>query len=640
MLMISRRPAAMLRLSATATVTAAALLGALPAFAQDAPKDDADEVMVADAKRTDIVVTASGVPQAPETVGQAITVIDRATIEQRQTPVLSDLLATTPGVTVSRNGGVGGFTAVRIRGAEGEQTLTLIDGVRVNDPSSPGGGFDFANLLSASVERVEVLRGPNSVPWGSQAIGGVVNVITQRPTEQLTARANVEYGDYDTVFASGGVSGGKGPVSASLTGGYLRTDGVSAYAPGREADGYRQYGATGRVEVALASNLRLDLRGYYAASRTELDGFPPPTYAFADDREFSKAQELYGYAGLHADFMNGRFRNTVAFAIADINRDNYDRDSGPAPIYLYRGRSERYTYQGDLDLIDAVRVVAGVEHEETRFDDGSDFLSRGVTSAYGELILTPVERLTVTGGVRYDDDDAFGDHVTWGANAVYTLPTDTSLRASYAEGFKAPTLYQLYAPFYGTPTLKPESARSYDLGIEQRLVGGRIVASLTWFHRDTRNQIDFDLGTFTYGNIDRARAKGVEFALAVKPVAALTVTGEYSFIDSENLSADNYGNQLARRPRQTVSLSADYRLPFGLSVGATVLNVGNSYDDAGNFTRLKGYTLAGIRAELPIDKRLSVYGRIDNLFDEKYQTVANYGTLGRAAYGGIRVKLD
>lgn len=607
-------------------VSAAAV--SAPAFAQDLDR------------HSDIVVTASGVEQDAETTGQAVTIIDRETIEQRQTVAISDLLSTTPGVTVTRNGGLGTVTSVRLRGAEGDQTLVLIDGVRVNDPSAPGGGFDFANLLSASVERIEVLRGPDSVPWGSQAIGGVVNIMTQRPTEGLQARGNVEYGDMDTLFATGGLSGSAGKVSGALTGGYLRTDGISAFDGGAENDGYRQYGASGRVEVAFTPNLKLDLRGYWADSRTDIDGFPAPLYAFADTREYSTAQELYGYAGLHADFSEGRFRNTLAFQIADINRDNLDRDVGPDPIFLNRGRSERYTYKGDIRPLDRVRLIVGAEHEELRFSDGTDRFARGVTSVWGEIIVTPVDRLTVTGGVRYDDDDAFGGNTTFSANAAYTLPTGTTLRGSYAEGFKAPTLYQLYAPFYGTPTLEPETAKSWDAGVTQRLIGDELVATATYFHRTTRNQIDFDLLTFTYSNIARTRGEGVELGLVLRPTSAFTVAGSYSYIDSQNRSAGFEGNDLARRPRHAVSMSADYRFGFGLALGGTVQVVGDSFDDAYNSVRLDGYTLASVRAELPLNERLSLYGRLENAFNERYQVVSGYGTIGRAAYGGVRVRFD
>jgi vitamin B12 transporter len=598
-----------------------------------------------DQTRTDIIVTATGVPQAPETIGQAVTVIDRQTIEQRQTVALSDLLATTPGVTVSRNGGLGALTAVRIRGAEDSQTLTLIDGVRVNDPSSPGGAFDFANLLAGSIDRVEVLRGPNSVPWGSQAIGGVVNVTTMQPGYGLQARGNVEYGSFDTVFANGGVSGKSGIVSASLNAGYLKTNGISTAASGTEPDGYRQFGATGRVQIAFTDNISLDLRGYYAHSKVDIDGFAfVPPYLPVDDAEYGKTQELYGYAGLNADFLNGRFHNRIAFTIADINRDNYDPSfSTTTPSFLARGRSERYQYQGDFQVIEQVRLVAGVEHETTRFNDGSLFKSRGVTSFYGEAILSPIDRLTITGGVRYDDDSAFGGHTTWGANAVYTLPTETTIRASFAEGFKAPTLYQLYGPFgLGNKDLKPETARSYDIGIEQKLIGNTVSASATWFHRDTTNQIDYDQGTFRYGNIDRARAEGVEIALNMRPSSTLTLSAAYSFIDAKNRApADvDFGNDLARRPHQSVSASIDWKTPIGLGVGATVLTVGDSFDDAANLNRLDGYAIVGLRADFPIGDKFSVYGRVDNLFDEQYTVVRGYNTPGRAAYGGIRLKFN
>ena len=554
--------------------------------------------------------------------------------------MLSDILATTPGVTVSRNGGVGTVTSVRIRGAEGDQTLVLIDGVRVNDPSSPGGGFDFAHLLTPALERVEILRGPNSVPWGSQAIGGVVNVITQRPTDRLQARGAVEYGGLDTVFANAGVSGAQGILSGALNAGYLKTDGVSAYAGGTEDDGYEQFGASGRVEAVLAPNVTLDLRAHYADSETDIDGFPAPTYVFADTREYSTSQELSAYAGLKADLLEGRFRNTVSVQYSDIDRDTFDRDLGGDALYLSRGRSERYAYKGDLQATDAVRLVFGLEQEDLSFSDGFDSFDRGVSSVWGEAIVTPLEGLAVTGAVRHDDDDAFGGNTIYAANAAYRLSTGTTLRASYAEGFKAPTLYQLYAPFYGTPGLDPESAESWDLGVEQSWLGGRVTAGLTWFTRDTTNQIDFDLVTYTYSNIARTKADGVELTLAAEPIDGLIVSGAYSHIDTENRSAGFEGNRLARRPESSASLSADYRFANDLSVGATVLAVGDSFDDAANMVALDGHTLVGVRAELPVTQAVSVYGRVENLFDEDYQTVANYGSIGRVATVGVRFRLN
>lgn len=596
----------------------------------------------------DVVVTATRSEQNRRETGQAVTIISRDEIERRQTVAVSDLLATTPGVTVTRNGSVGGFTGVRIRGAEAEQTLVVIDGIRVNDPSSPGGGFDFANLLSASVERIEVLRGPNSVPWGSQAIGGVVNVITTQPTEDVRFRGGVEYGYADQLFANAAVSGKRGPVSAALTGGYLRTDGISSAASGSERDGYRQYGASGRLGVEVADGIGLDLRGYYADSRTEIDGNADAApYLPIDDDQFSKAQELYGYAGLRADFADGRFRNRVAFTIADINRDNFGATERE-PLFLGRGRSERYEYQGDFRPVDQLRLVAGVEHEDSRFLSrtfgafaGEDDAKVGITSAYGQLIAKPLRVLTVTGGVRYDDHERFGSETTLGGDAALALDGGTTLRLSYGEGFKVPTLFQLYGGFVGNEELRPERARNYGAGVEQSFLGGRASVGATYFRRRTRDQIDFDLGTFTYGNIARTRAEGVELELALRPVDALTVSANYSYIGNQNRSpGPNFGNDLARRPRQTVSVNADYRLPFGLGVGGTVTHVADSFDDAANTVRLDGYVLASVRAELPVGEQVALYGRVENLLDANYRTVRGYGTYGRAAYGGVRVRLD
>lgn len=605
-------------------------------------------------KRNDIVVTATGVAQPADEAGQAVTIITRADLDRRQTVSLSDYLATTPSVAVARSGPVGSQTSVRIRGAEAEQTLVLIDGVRVNDPSSPGGAFDFGNLLAGSIARVEVLRGADSVPWGSQAIGGVVNIVTQRPTAGLQARASAELGYADTLNANAAVSGKIGPVSAALTGGLFRSDGISAAADGTERDGYKQAAGSGSIAVALAPGIGIDLRGYYAHSRLDLDGYPAGV--FADDDEFSKVQEIDGYAGLHADFADGRARNRIAFTIGDINRDNYNPVAGAAPIYFYRGRSERYEYQGDFRPLDEVRVVAGAEHEDSRYFDGVRGASTGVTSEYGELIVTPVAPLTLTGGIRHDDHDAYGSHMTYGVDAALALHTGTTLRASYGEGFKAPTLYELYSD-YGTASLRPESAKSYDLGIEQVLLDGAARASVTYFHRDTRNQIDFrscapgevtDPGSIcfdrpygTYANIDRARARGVEFALALRPVDALRIDASYTYTHAENRTPGaRFGSDLARQPRDVASVSADYRLPVGLSVGGTILMVGDSFDYAAPDPRLDGYVLASLRAELPITDGVSLYGRIENLFDAHYQTIATYGSYGRAAYGGIRLRFE
>jgi vitamin B12 transporter len=599
----------------------------------------------------EIVVTSARVPQSATETGQAVTVIDRDLIEQRQAVIVSDLLAQTPGVGFSRNGGVGGFTGLRLRGAEAEQTLVLIDGVKVNDPSSPGGGFDFANLLADNIERIEVLRGPNSVPWGSQAIGGVVNIVTARPTAEPSLTTRIEGGSFGTAQAVTNGSFTAGPVAASLGGGYFTSDGISAARVGSERDGYERYAANGRVEVSLSNTIAIDLRGFYDRGRTELDGFPAPAFTLADTPELSTIQELFGYAGIRATF--GPLASRAAFTIADVNRDNFDAP-GTAPSFIARGRVQRFEYQGDLKAADWARLVFGAESERSLFGDGASVFRTGIDSLWGELILKPVAALTLTGGVRYDDHRDFGGHTSLGGNAALDLG-GTIVRASYAAGFKAPTLFQLRSDF-GNPDLRPETARSIDLGVEQRLAGDVLSGSVTWFHRRTRNQIDFtpcreDIAICadgarpfgTYDNVARARASGVEATVDIRPTARLRINAAYTWLNAENRTPGNpdFGKTLLRRPKSSLALNADWKAPFGLSLGGTLRQVSDSADrDAfGNRVRLDGYVLADLRAAFPVSERFEIYGRIENLFDARYETVLDYNTAGRAAYAGVRMRL-
>jgi vitamin B12 transporter len=617
-----------------------------PAWAQEKAKDPVDITdrgycCVASPTRTDIIVTAIGSRQFPEVTGQALTILSDRQIEGRQSVSIADLLATTPGITVSRNGGPGKATAVRIRGAEDSQTLTLIDGVRVNDPSSPGGAFDFGNLLSGNIKRIEVLRGPNSVPWGSQAIGGVVNIVTAPASSDFSGTARAEYGFKNSTQFVGNVSDTFGLISASLGGGYFKDDGISVFKDGLERDGYRQYAANGKVGVALSENFDLDFRASYANSKTQLDGFPPPFYGFADTPEFSTTKELFAYSAANMRLFDGNFKNRVSFTLSDINRDNFDAPGQVIPSFLTRGRVERFEYQGDAQLSESFRTVFGAEHETSRFTDGFAPAKTSVTSGYAQIIADVTDELTITGGARVDDHRDYGTKATFSANAAWR-PTDTTIiRASYGEGFKAPTLYQL-GSFYGNRALKPETAKSYDFGIEQQLNDDRLTIGATAFLRNTTNQIGFDFSAARpngfYNNTDRTRAKGIETFIRARPSQTLSFEANYSLIDAKNRST---GLTLLRRPKHSVNASIDWEARNWLKLGADIHSVSKSRDfDFVTFNpiALKGYTLVGLRFALPVGDLFEFYGRVENLFDARYETVSGYGTLGRNAHIGVRAK--
>ncbi|MGI4731877.1 MAG: TonB-dependent receptor plug domain-containing protein [Janthinobacterium lividum] len=662
--------------------TAALAIGlALPAAAQIAPSDPAAASegdvnvqpnrvrvngqsaettagleRVADAG-TDVVVTANRTAQPIDRVGQSVTVLDTATITRRQASNVSDLLLQTPGVTVARNGGTGTTTSLSIRGADTDQTVALIDGIKLNDPSSPGGGFDFGGLLVGNIARIEVLRGAQSVLWGNQAIGGVVNLITRQPTDQLELNARAEGGWHGTGQGFANVSDKIGPVSASLGGGYYRTDGNSAYAAGTERDGYRNFGFNGSVNVALAQNLSVDLRGFYSDGRTDIDGFPPPNYTFADTPEYALTKQAIGYAGLNVALFDGRLKNRFGYAYTDTHRRNIDPTGGvETETFLGRGLNNRMEYQGVLDLGPIVQATFGAEREVTRFTTssygGPQTIGRArIWSGYGQLALTPVTGLTLTGGVRHDDHNIFGGATTVSGSGAYSPNGgNTVFRASYSEGFKAPTLYQLQSE-YGNESLRPERSRGWDAGVTQKAVGGAIEASATWFHRTSSDLIDFvscdgpptgictDRPYGTYDNVARAVSQGLEATLALKPVDGFEVSGSYTYLDAQDRSAGSpaFGRRLARRPSQSVTANVDYRWFFGLDTGATLTAVGDSFDDAADARRLDGYVLLAVRASYPVTHNVAVYGRVEDLANERYQTIYQYGQPGRAAYAGVRL---
>lgn len=636
------------------SLIAAAAIVAPPALAQSAQSTTGlAQAAQADAE---VVVTANRAARAAATVGQAVTVLDATTITQRQTTVVSDLLRQTPGVTVVRNGGVGTATSVSIRGAESDQTVALIDGIKLNDPSSPGGGFNFGNLLIGNIARIEVLRGAQSVLWGSQAIGGVVNLITRQPTERLAVNARVEGGWHQTGQAFANIAGKRGRVSASVGGGYYTTDGISTYALGRERDGFRNYAANGSVGITLAPTVSIDLRGFYSNGRTDIDGFPAPRFVFGDTREYGNSEQWIGYAGLNAAVLDGRFRNRFGYAHTDSDRRNTDPDGMPTETFRGTGRNDRFEYQGIFDLNAAMFATVGAEREVSRFSTSSfgGPVTRGrarIFSVYGQAVVTPVAGLTATAGVRHDDHNVFGGATTFSGSGVYSPNGGaTAFRASYSEGFKAPTLYQLQSEF-GNASLDPERSRGWDAGVTQHALGGAVEASATYFRRTSLDLINFvscprpltgicvGRASGTYDNIARARARGVEATLLLRPVAALTVSASYTWLDAENRSGGtaNFGRDLARRPGSSATVNADYRWPFGLTTGATITAVGDSFDNASNARRLDGYVVADVRASVPINRRLEVYGRIENAFDERYQTIFNYGQPGRGAFGGIRL---
>ena len=599
-----------------------------------------------------IVITANRAPASLDQVGQSVTVIDQRTIEASQAIGVTELIAQTPGVQFRRNGGRGTATSVFIRGADTGQTVVLYDGVRLHDPSAIDASASLTDVMTGDIGRIEVLRGVQSVLYGSQAIGGVINIVTQQPSKPFEASLQAEAGELDSYLARASIGGKAGALVWRAGAGYTTTDGISAYSPGTETDGYENLSLNGRLEYSITDDVSLDLRSFYSEGDAEFDGFN------TDAPNRSLTDSWLTYAGLNFRLFE-RLDNRIAYARTDIARLNLDETTPANPFTTFdaTGTADRFEYQGTLAIQPGSFAVFGVDYAENQFTSSS--FGGAPTSAmddtlglYAQATAEIVTGLTLNAGLRHEDHSTFGGDTVFGGSLAYSPNDgDTVIRASFGEGFKTPSLFQLFSSF-GNPALAPEQAESWDVGVEHTF-GDILSLSAVYFDRDTAQLVDFvscsadpanplcDDGRFGfYDNVGLAKAKGVELAANVN-LGPLTASANYTYLDATNETPGNAnrGNQLARRAQDTFTTTLGYTAPFGLIVSTTISFVGDSFNNAGNTQLVAGYTTVDLRASYPITEKIELYARAENLFDEDYETVRDFGTLPRLLYAGVRLRL-
>ena len=622
---------------------------ASPAAAQALEEEASDERIILYHPYRDsyLTVVASGSPGTLGATGQPVSIVTDGEIERVQGADIARLAERLPGVTLSRNGGLGGFTALRLRGAEGEQLLVLQDGVRVADASSPGGGFDFGTLLPAGIGKIELLRGSNSTIWGSQAMGGVM-AIESASIEGLSA--SLEYGGPQSWYGQAVAGASHGALSLDIDGAIHDSEGFSAAAAGSESDGLHHWQAGTRAALHLPGNFTLRGGLRHMDARVEIDGFPAPDYLLADTGEFQKTRRSSGWAGI--DYWSLDLELRAAWSLSDTERENFDPALGEAPSYGTSGSEERVDLRGRWNLANELALHFGAERSWSRMETLSD--PRIDTASFGAYAQLGLQHgaLVANAGLRREEHRGLGEAWNFGADAAYELGDGWRLRASYGEGFKAPSLFQLHSD-YGNALLRPERSRGFDAGIEQGDRNSWLHLSLSAFRRDSTDLIQYvscfgaaagicaDRPFGTYDNIGRARAQGIEAEIGWWPADRLRLQGVYSYVEARDRGAGgaNQGRDLARRPRHALTLSADWDTPVTqLALGADIRVVSSSFDDAGNFVPLAGYEVLTLRASLPLTGEVSLFGRIENATDTEYQTAAGYATPGRSAYLGASAR--
>ena len=611
--------------------------------------------LAATAADPNIVVTAARVPVPAALSGTAIGVVDAATITAVALPLAVDLLRLVPSVAVASTGPLGSQTQVRIRGAEANQTLTFIDGIKVNDPAS-GGEFRWETLLADGIDRIEVLRGPQSALWGSEAIGGVVNILTRSPAPGRSVFGQAEGGSFGTWAVGGGGNYGseRGGIAAQAS--YRNSTGIDTSDSGGDRDGYRNLTSTAKVVLRPGSDSELGLVVRHVDAKTRFDDFDYAT-GQAKDAPLSTdatATALRGYA--HAALLDGRWAHQVEVVYNGTGNKNY---TGNAFQNRSDGSLFKAGYQTTIkvDTAPVSGVLTGaIEHEVQTFRSAdADPLAlsnqdrrRNQVSVIADYRATYRDLLAVGASVRHDANSQYANTTTFRATAALALPQGLRAHASYGEGVSDPSFFDLYgyfpAYFAGNPALIPETSRGWDAGLGW--AGDRFTVDATWFHSNLLNEIvstyDYSTGLSGVANASgESRRQGLELSAAVRLADWLRLEASYAYLDAtEQRVAGTAQVRELRRPRHSGALTAIAgRDAWQLAASAAF--VGRRYDtDFATFSRvtLPAYALLTLSGSYRISDALALTARVENAANARYQDVSGYRTMGIGAFAGVRIK--
>jgi vitamin B12 transporter len=635
----------------------------------------------------DVIVSATKTPLPVSQVTSAVEVITGEEMQQKKLKTVVDALRLSPGLAVFQSGGFGTEASVRIRGAQPRHTLVLIDGTIVNSPTT--GAYDFANLTAENIDRIEILRGAQSMLWGSDAIGGVINIYTKRGTGAPTANAFIEYGSFATIREGTQASGSKGLFDFAVSLSRWDTSSFSAidYRRGAsERDGFHNWQGSGKLGVTLPKDGRLEFNVRWYDSHTNFDGFDGNSRP-ADIFGAKQTDRNLILSGSYVQPLTSWWTQRLTLARANerllANSGSVGRslDTGqliaadPNCGFPTPGSTCFFPFQTNLEILNhrlewqhnfqvgkPLLLTAGYQFRE-ELGDASGFFgaaqpNRRLASnaGFAQAQVNLWDRLLLTGGVRQDSYNVFGDATTYRVTGGYLVKeTGTKFRTSYATGFRAPTLNDLFFQGFGNPNLKPEKSKSFDAGIDQSLFEGRLQLNAGYFWNHYHNLIQFasvpstlcPVSTFGFCpiNVAEAKSQGWELGFKATLMKGLEAWGQYTYTLTRNFDKpenpldgdkrlarwpiDQFSVGLAYRPIDPVRMTVDYRF------------VGARNNDLTNTPGQKQGSFGVVNASVSYDvtKRMQVYGRVDNLLNQKYEEILFFGTPIRSVYGGLKVTL-
>lgn len=598
-----------------------------------------------------IEVSASqGTTLNKKDVTDSVTVITKEALEESRVTTLDEALNKLGGIATTQNGGVGKSASMFIRGMSSKRLVVLIDGVRYNNPTSIGAAAEFSQIMLYNVEQIEIIKGAQSGVWGSDASGGVINIITSKPKEGLHAVANIEYGSYDTVQTSLQASYATEEYDIAIGGLFYQTDGFSAAEPkqseasygerfdtlGLEKDSYKNNSINAKLGINLSPDDRIEIGVQAINAKNDFDSGAGSAKDSAIPNQDLNNQ-FYTLAYIHKDAINdlkinyslSKFdRKFELVHWSGVGTDVYDYEGSVSELKI----DDKIAYMTD-SFIRFGASYQKFEQKEVTANTDKDYsaISAFVTN-YNKIQFFSGLNTIITESVRYDKYDEFDDSLTGKIGAKQFIHNDFYVSANIGTGFNAPTLGQLYGQFGPNPDLKPEKSLTSDITI------GNDTIWVTGFYNEISDLIDW-AGVWPnagYKQIDgKSKFQGIELGYEDYFSDIVGVNAMYTYVKSE----DAEGKALARRPKEQVNANVIYYVSPTFDLGINAQYVGQRYDKDDNQGAQTGYyTIANFVSNVKVNKYITVYGKINNLTNKYYQTVDGYATAGRSLYFGLNAK--
>jgi len=624
----------------------------------------------------EVVISATKTPVPVTQLTSAVEVITGEELERRHVKTVVDALRLSQGVTVFSNGGPGSSSSVRIRGSNSDQVLVVIDGAIMN--SATLGNFNLANLTTDNIERIEILRGAQSMLWGADAMGGVINITTKKGTGAPSASAFFEYGSFSSIREGGQASGKTGPVDFSVALSRWDYTGFSAvnYRRGAsERDGFHNWQTSARLGIALPHEGRLDFNFRLLQGRTNFDGGFGPGFdtlgAFTNSQQFVYSAS---YSQTITTWWNQALTVSRQTEDSESSSGTTQRDVQTgvvSPTFAFRSQidtlANRVEWQHNFQIGKPLLLSAGYQFRDQQ-GENRDLLTNNLDiphkvlsshAGFAQAQLNLWDRVFATAGVRQDEYNVFGSATTYRATAGYLhQETGTKLRGSYATGFRAPTFNQLYFPNFGNPGLKPEKSQSMDIGVDQYLLDNRLTLSGGFFWNHFRDMIVAQeslavcglspfgpFAAFCAQNIGAVGTKGWEASIKyavvrdVPWIKSLDVQAQYTNTLTRDL-AQQPGNRAPRIPVDQWSLVVSYQPIDPIRINLEGRYVGSRFNDVNNQQPMRAFDVWNLSASYNVTNRVETYVRLDNIFNEKYEEILLFGTPVRSIFVGLRVNYD